>query len=286
LKPYEEHKAELVKSGKTKAFLKAVNECKTDPQLVVEMATNADNITEPVKTKPVSRKRKAASEEKIDTDEIEAPVDPAVLNPPGCPPKEITKPPKAKKVKKSEIKPGCKLNQVPEKAENPEAVAIVDPEHEYKVQHEQLLSLRYKLQKIFLTDAQPREQDFGRVDELMADVEKFPVTIDLLKSTKIGKVMKRLAALSIQNEPAHVCSRANTLLQSWLGLIDAQTTKKQEFEQFAGDLTLVPPADGPADASVAGNGDNMLEYLVTVESPHAVAQDAAEEQVRASRVKK
>ena len=98
-----------------------------------------------------------------------------------------------------------------------------------KSTHDRLLSLRHRLQRIFLGDT-IRIEDFHKVDSLMSQIEQFPVTFDLLRDTKIGKVVKRVAGLSIggasaasndngasggAGEPAGVCGRCAELLNKW-----------------------------------------------------------------------
>ncbi|KAI3657641.1 hypothetical protein MP638_001360 [Amoeboaphelidium occidentale] len=92
-----------------------------------------------------------------------------------------------------------------------------------KSESEILLGLRHKLQRIFLGDTLKTE-DFGKVNDLMEEVERFNVTFDLLRDTKIGKVIKRLSSMVIENEPANVVERAAALLEKWRKLLPTTTT--------------------------------------------------------------
>lgn len=108
-----------------------------------------------------------------------------------------------------------------------------------KSDFERLLNLRHRLQRIFLTEAGPRTEDFPRVDALLRQVEEFPVTFDLLKDTKIGKVIKRIANLQIENEPATICSRCDQLLVKWRELLHSISVNSSS----ANSASVVPEAN-------------------------------------------
>ena len=133
-----------------------------------------------------------------------------------------------------------------------------------KTDQEHLLSLRHKLQRIFLSKPEPRAQDFPRVDGIMSEVEQFPLTVDLLRNTKIGKVMKRLAVLKLENEPANVCTRSAQLIAKWKALL----AESLEITDLPGGSPAIPK-----------QGENMLEYLI--DSPHVVNQDNTTEKQKA-----
>lgn len=75
-----------------------------------------------------------------------------------------------------------KLEQAPALSLSPFSVQILifSPEPSLESPHDRLMSLRHKLQKIFLSDSL-RTDDFFRVDELMAELTNFEMTFSLLK---------------------------------------------------------------------------------------------------------
>ena len=130
---------------------------------------------------------------------------------------------------------------------------------------EQLLSLRHRMQKIFLGDAL-RTEEFDRVDEVMTKIEQFPMTFDLLKDTKIGKVIKRISLMKMENEPANVVKRSTELLEAWRKLLPIPSVTAESEEQD----NVAPKVEVDASEKTAAEDEGLgLSALSAASVAHA-----------------
>jgi hypothetical protein len=122
---------------------------------------------------------------------------------------------------------------------------------------QRLLSLRHKLQRIFLS-AQPLVSEYEKVNHILTQVEQFPMTYTLLKETKIGKVVKRISAMELeQGGPSNVIERCGKLVGVWKGLIPVHGGR--ESTVGVGDVSIVcestvDVADSAAQEGARGDG--------------------------------
>ncbi|CAG8440718.1 16001_t:CDS:2 [Acaulospora morrowiae] len=93
-----------------------------------------------------------------------------------------------------------------------------------------LLHLRHKVQKLVLKNPEFEKLDKSKVDELFTEVENFPVTVPLLKESKIGKVMRKIAELKIEPDNYNIVGRSEELIKKWKCLLDTQTQEGTEEE--------------------------------------------------------
>lgn len=180
LKPFKEFKSKYEKGYKSKEFKNAVKEAAENPESLIE----------------------------FDYDELE---------------REIERVKQEEKTRKKDQKssPKKRKSQAEETRSSKRTKSSEDDQDvkRAKTPYEILLGLRYRLQKIFLTQEGPRKEDFYRVDNLMKNLENFNVTFDLLKQTKVGKVIKKIAQLKLEEEPAKVVDRSSALLDKWRKMV-------------------------------------------------------------------
>ncbi|CAG8559440.1 10982_t:CDS:10 [Diversispora eburnea] len=109
---------------------------------------------------------------------------------------------------------------------------------------ERLKHLRHRIQRLMFSPVS-EESDKTKVDEVLTEIENFPITIPLLKETKIGKVMRKIAELKIEPDPCDITQRSDELIKKWKGLLennpiqDEDETSPAEEENVASTLLEV-----------------------------------------------
>ncbi|ORZ10965.1 hypothetical protein BCR41DRAFT_356837 [Lobosporangium transversale] len=76
---------------------------------------------------------------------------------------------------------------------------------------ERLLKLRHKLQKLLLVEGLSDDvliQNLERADPILAEVEAFDIDLQMLKDTKIGRLMKKISALQFSQDPHKIVERS------------------------------------------------------------------------------
>ncbi|KAF6745265.1 hypothetical protein DFP72DRAFT_974406, partial [Ephemerocybe angulata] len=99
----------------------------------------------------------------------------------------------------------------------------------------QVRDWRHKLQKMFLGKVLPKDEGMPEIDELFRTVEaKEDITIEQLQFSKIGKVMRHIAALPAGKVPRDAefrfRERARALVERWQAIL----TKSKEGESKGG----------------------------------------------------
>ncbi|ORX88046.1 hypothetical protein K493DRAFT_411114 [Basidiobolus meristosporus CBS 931.73] len=107
---------------------------------------------------------------------------------------------------------------------------------------QKLMHLRHKLQKLTMKDV---IGDMSVIDSLLKEVESFDMNLSLLRETKIGKLMKRVSQLELDEDPFDVKDRAYMLTKKWRSLLieDVLSDKQQANEDESEKLD----DDGDAD---------------------------------------
>ncbi|GJJ74399.1 hypothetical protein EMPS_06757 [Entomortierella parvispora] len=88
---------------------------------------------------------------------------------------------------------------------------------------ERLLKLRHKLQKLLLVDGLSDDtlvQNLDRADPVMSEVESFDIDLQLLKDTKIGRLMKKISCMQFSRDTNHIVERSNKLLRQYKAMMD------------------------------------------------------------------
>ncbi|KAF9151341.1 hypothetical protein BGX21_005429, partial [Mortierella sp. AD011] len=89
--------------------------------------------------------------------------------------------------------------------------------------NERLLKLRHKLQKLLLVEGLSDEvlvQNLERADPILAEVEAFEIDLQLLKDTKIGRLMKKISALQFSQDPRRIVERSVKLIKQYKTMME------------------------------------------------------------------
>ncbi|CAG8478149.1 640_t:CDS:2 [Ambispora gerdemannii] len=127
-----------------------------------------------------------------------------------------------------------------------------------------LLHLRHKLQKLTLKE---HIEDMGKIDALFTEVEKFDINIELLKESKIGKLMKKIHSLHLEDDRHNIKYRSGELIKKWKIL-----------------LTSLPPAttasaNSVSNAAVENSTNNSsVTHKINDESPQTSREQQSIEQ--------
>ncbi|KAJ6026686.1 uncharacterized protein N7446_004712 [Penicillium canescens] len=137
----------------------------------------------------------------------------------------------ASKTKKAATKKG-KAASAPSDDEDASAGAKespkpVDPEELKKKKEKEILFLRHKLQKGFISrDQPPKEDEMASMATYFDKLEKHAdLEVSIIRSTKINKVLKMIVKLNSipRDEDFSFRHRAMNILSSWKNILDADT---------------------------------------------------------------
>ncbi|KAI5121573.1 hypothetical protein M0805_000753 [Coniferiporia weirii] len=168
--------------------------------------------------------------------------------------------------------PSKKASPPPAKKVKRDKDEEVDPEMENDPEANKVKDMRHRLQRAFLGKTLPKDElkDVPSLDSLFNQVEEFDMTIKYLQHSKIGKVMRHIAALEDERVPRDeefkFKDRAQALVNKWHTKINkvngSAEPKPMDVEKLSGaaDGSAVPPsaateesskkdADGEADAA-------------------------------------
>ncbi|CAG8832606.1 13203_t:CDS:2 [Racocetra persica] len=91
--------------------------------------------------------------------------------------------------------------------------------------------------------------DMGKIDEVFTEVENFPITIPLLKESKIGKLMRKIADLKIEPDPYNIKDRSDELIKKWKFLLEAPTQEGTD-EDASPKMTAQVEGNSPQHGAV------------------------------------
>ncbi|KAI8833845.1 hypothetical protein BJ741DRAFT_611224 [Chytriomyces cf. hyalinus JEL632] len=221
LRPFEQYKDELSKKNKTSSFVNAVKEANNPSVLNMKPAPPAAG---PKKTsssgKPGRRKSAPVGNEEDDEEDEDASGDDA-----GGAKKKAA----PKKRRASETNGGDAKKKKKPVAEDDSALIPLKPEHKKedpKTPEERLKKLRSKLQYFLQTEhSEVRNilsaEHFIKADKYLTEVENFKVDINLLLNTKIGKVMRRISEMTVEDDKFNVVERSKKIVENWKLVVDA-----------------------------------------------------------------
>ncbi|KAF9948278.1 hypothetical protein BGZ70_002280, partial [Mortierella alpina] len=138
--------------------------------------------------------------------------------------------------------------------------------------NERLLKLRHKLQKLLLVEGLTDEalaQNLERADPILAEVEAFEIDLQMLKDTKIGRLMKKISALEFSQDPHHIVERSIKLIKQYKIMME----KAQENGEGIGSTAKVAEATGPIKTTVSftdfknGNSESAVLSVAKSQSP-------------------
>ncbi|KAJ5218262.1 uncharacterized protein N7498_000361 [Penicillium cinerascens] len=163
------------------------------------------------------------------------------LTTPKAPAEESSKKTPASKTKKAPAKKGKAAAKDEEDiAEAKEPEKQIDPEELKKKKEKEVLFLRHKLQKGFISrDQPPKEDEMATMGTYFDKLEKHAdLEVSIIRSTKINKVLKMIVKLNSipRDEEFNFRHRAMNILSSWKAVLDSDTP--------AGDKDFKPTANG------------------------------------------
>ncbi|KNC99003.1 uncharacterized protein SPPG_05953 [Spizellomyces punctatus DAOM BR117] len=247
LRPYKEHKEEFCSKNKTAAFLKAVREA-DDPSILEreaeEFAAKAERKRQKKLATP-SRRRSSVNE--TGTGKKKSRPD---ANGADTKKRRVSEPAPGKKSKKRAIEESDEEEKEPiaeRKRRKREVQAAVDDDEENEGAHDtqkedesgnesegtkskkakrndeeghkllkKLWRIRLKLQG-FIKDVKEqgdklKAEQYEEAEAKLRELESFPLTVDLLKETKVGKLVKHMSRLQIPNDKHNLVPRSNDLM--------------------------------------------------------------------------
>ncbi|KAI8601594.1 hypothetical protein EDD21DRAFT_353539 [Dissophora ornata] len=89
--------------------------------------------------------------------------------------------------------------------------------------NERLLKLRHKLQKLLLVEGLSDEvlvQNLERASPILEEVEAFEIDLQMLKDTKIGRLMKKISALQFSKDSHHIVDRSIKLIKQYKSMME------------------------------------------------------------------
>ncbi|KAG0264793.1 hypothetical protein BG011_006066 [Mortierella polycephala] len=135
--------------------------------------------------------------------------------------------------------------------------------------NERLLKLRHKLQKLLLVEGLSDEvlvQNLERADPILAEVEAFEIDLQMLKDTKIGRLMKKISVLQFSRDPHRIVERSVALIKQYKSMME----KAQGSAGTASPTDKKPESVAPVTSSITGNKPIGVEGVVSGGvTPHA-----------------
>ncbi|KAF9202116.1 hypothetical protein BGZ49_007680 [Haplosporangium sp. Z 27] len=110
---------------------------------------------------------------------------------------------------------------------------------------ERLLKLRHKLQKLLLVEGLTDEvlvQNLEKADPILAEVEAFDIDLQMLKDTKIGRLMKKISALQFSRDDHNVVERSIKLIKQY------KTMMEKAQENGGGEAVVASPVKSEVTA--------------------------------------
>ncbi|KAL1990268.1 hypothetical protein VTN49DRAFT_6107 [Thermomyces lanuginosus] len=224
----EEREAEAARKAAQKAEKEAraaekKKKRKSTADTDVEMA---DAEEEDKKSKSKKRKKEAES----DAEEEKPPKTPKTTQKLKLTtPKE---PPASEKSKASAKKKGGKKEAARESSE--ETPKPVDPEEARARREKEILFIRHKLQKGFISrDSAPKEEEMEAMARFIARLEGYEnLEVSIIRSTKISKVLKAIIRLNTipRDEEFNIRRRAMDILAKWKNLLDSDVAAAEAKE--------------------------------------------------------
>ncbi|KAF9979062.1 hypothetical protein BGZ65_006749, partial [Modicella reniformis] len=115
--------------------------------------------------------------------------------------------------------------------------------------NERLLKLRHKLQKLLLVEGLSDEvlvQNLERADPILAEVEAFEIDLQMLKDTKIGRLMKKISALQFTQDPHQIVERSVKLIKQYKSMME----KAQENSEAVSPLEKTADVAAPTETKL------------------------------------
>ncbi|KAJ5193035.1 hypothetical protein N7449_009177 [Penicillium cf. viridicatum] len=230
----DQEEAEFEAQEAEKAAAKAAKEAKKGKRKSkgAETDVEMEDADDSKKSKAPSKKRK----KDVETDaEAEKPAKTPKSNTklklttPKAPAEDTGKktPSKTKKAPAKKGKAAPAVSDEGDSADAKESEKPIDPEELRKKKEKEILFLRHKLQKGFISrDQPPKEDEMASMASYFDKLEKHSdLEVSIIRSTKINKVLKMIVKLNSipRDEEFNFRHRAMNILSSWKNILDADT---------------------------------------------------------------
>ncbi|KAJ5922701.1 hypothetical protein N7516_010404 [Penicillium verrucosum] len=230
----DQEEAEFEAQEAEKAAAKAAKEAKKGKRKSkgAETDVEMEDADDSKKSKAPSKKRK----KDVETDaEAEKPAKTPKSNTklklttPKAPAEDTGKktPSKTKKAPAKKVKVVLPASDEGDSADAKESEKPIDPEELRKKKEKEILFLRHKLQKGFISrDQPPKEDEMASMASYFDKLEKHSdLEVSIIRSTKINKVLKMIVKLNSipRDEEFNFRHRAMSILSSWKNILDADT---------------------------------------------------------------
>ncbi|KAF8322036.1 hypothetical protein DL93DRAFT_2050812 [Clavulina sp. PMI_390] len=154
---------------------------------------------------------------------------------------------------------------------------------------EKVRAWRHELQRAFLSKKDPiKAEDMKKASDQLTTIEEFgeQMTLELLSSSKLGKVIKKMTQLADDaipnNDEFKIRERSNKLLTEWAKLTTGTANGDAEGEPATnGDVTMevdaaaeAPAAEEAKEATPAPAGDVEMKEAAPADAPPAPAPAA------------
>ncbi|KAF4769451.1 hypothetical protein HAV15_008353 [Penicillium sp. str.  len=230
----DQEEAEFEAQEAEKAAAKAAKDAKKGKRKSkgAETDVEMEDADDSKKSKAPSKKRK----KDVETDaEAEKPAKTPKSNTklklttPKAPAEDTGKktPSKTKKAPAKKGKAAPAVSDEGDSADAKESEKPIDPEELRKKKEKEILFLRHKLQKGFISrDQPPKEDEMASMASYFDKLEKHSdLEVSIIRSTKINKVLKMIVKLNSipRDEEFNFRHRAMNILSSWKNILDADT---------------------------------------------------------------
>lgn len=181
------------------------------------------------------------------------------------------KEPAAKK-RKTDDKP--KSTKAAKDAKEKAGSAALAPEEDGSEEEKTVKNWRALLQRAFLTKGFPEPDQMPKYDTIFKEMESFEMQPQWLATSKLGKVLKKMAALTEEiprDAEFKIKERANALMEQWKGMLnkdpsstaapasgDASAPAEENTapeDTNAGDLTVMQEDEKKEDPAVNADAD-------------------------------
>ncbi|KAJ5566232.1 hypothetical protein N7535_007870 [Penicillium sp. DV-2018c] len=283
----DQEEAELEAQEAEKAAAKAAKEAKKGKRKSkgAETDIEMEDANDSKKAKAPSKKRKKEAETDVEADKpAKTPKTNTKLKltTPKAPAEESGKKTPTTKTRKAPAKKGkaaAAASDEGDSADAKEAEKPIDPEEQRKKKEKEILFLRHKLQKGFISRDQPPKEDemagmapyFDKLDK-HADLE-----VSIIRSTKINKVLKMIVKLNSipRDEEFNFRHRAMNILCNWKNVLDADTPGSADKEE--------KPAVNGESKSTKDDVDSPMPDAPEENAPEPEKEDGADTEMQAEK---
>ncbi|KAL5362615.1 hypothetical protein BJX96DRAFT_154248 [Aspergillus floccosus] len=283
----EQEEEEREAQAAAKAAAKAEKDAKKNKRKSMEIADDEDVDMEDADTAKKSKSSKKRKKDAEDEDEKPAKTPKTgtklKLTTPKTPASEKKTP--ASKAKQSASTKKSNKGAASDEGEEGTPAEVKEPakqvsQEEAKVKKEkEILFVRHKLQKGFISrDQPPKEEEMTTMDTYFTKLEKHSeLEVSIIRSTKINKVLKMIVKLSSipRDEEFQFRQRAITLLSKWKSVLDAEAPAEDKGDKLkANGLQKEESVDTPAPAELEGEKEEESKTAASAEPQDEKMTDA------------